>query len=163
MIAKGAATCDVSGATNTFHLADVEQALAAVSAEEAQQQEALVAEALKTAASAQQALEKQLVENARLEVTSQQKCAELSQSLTLAEASKKQLVTIVATHEQTIAALRAQLAASQAQFAAQATALQAANAQAAALTAEKAARAARAQELQNAGVPPMLWGYMLSS
>ena len=156
MIAKGAATCDVSGAPNTFHLADVEQALAAVSAEEAQQQEALVAEALKTAASAQQALEKQLVENARLELTSQQKCAELSQNLMLADADKKQLATIVATHEKTIATLQAQLKA-------QAAELQAAKALAAALSAEKAARANRVKELQNAGVPPCFWSRMLNS
>jgi len=104
-------------AADPFRLQDIEQALAAVSAQEQQQAEALVAEAVKTAASAQQALKGQMIENARLELESQQQSAQLEQNLAFVEADNKQLVAIIETNARTIAQLQAELQAARTEIA----------------------------------------------
>jgi len=98
-------------------LHEVEQALAAAAIQEEQQSEALVAEALKTALFAQQALEKQIAENAQLKRVSQQKCATLSDRLAAAEADRKPRALIVETQVQAIAQLQAELRAARAEIA----------------------------------------------
>lgn len=107
----------VSTADNTFNLEAVQEALVAVDAQEAQQSEALVVEAMKAHALSQQALESQLVEGAELALTSQQQCAAISQDIALAEADKKRLAAIVEIHERTIAHLQAELQAALAEIA----------------------------------------------
>lgn len=117
IVSVGAAPVAAGASDDAFNLDAVQKALVAVEAQEAQQSEALVAEAFHTFTLSQQALDKQMMQNEEFRLASQQQRAKLSQTLASLQADTKLLASTINQQERTIADLQTKLQVARAEIA----------------------------------------------